>query len=84
MAVQLVRHCLLTEVVVRVRIVNSNLALNPRPYVRTFEISLDALAQISADLSSREQKIEAEVRQAGAAHQNNISVTEAQCHVCML
>ncbi|KAK7202541.1 exocyst complex component Sec10-domain-containing protein [Myxozyma melibiosi] len=55
-------------------------ALDPRPYVRAFEASLDALAQISADLNSREQKIQTEARQAGAAHQAAILKTEAQCH----
>ncbi|KAK9369205.1 exocyst complex component Sec10-domain-containing protein [Lipomyces kononenkoae] len=55
-------------------------AINPKPYIRTFEASLEALARISAELNSREQKIRQDARQADAAHQKTTAITEAQCH----
>ncbi|KAK9431183.1 exocyst complex component Sec10-domain-containing protein [Lipomyces doorenjongii] len=55
-------------------------AINPKPYIRTFEASLEALGRISAELNSREQKIQYDARQADAAHQRTVAATEAQCH----
>ncbi|KAK9248788.1 exocyst complex component Sec10-domain-containing protein [Lipomyces tetrasporus] len=55
-------------------------AINPKPYIRTFEASLEALDRISAELNSREQKIHHDARQADAAHQRTVAATEAQCH----
>ncbi|KAK9375730.1 exocyst complex component Sec10-domain-containing protein [Lipomyces chichibuensis] len=55
-------------------------AINPKPYIRTFEASLEALGRISAELNSREQKIQYDARQADAAHQRTVAATAAQCH----
>ncbi|KAK9458525.1 exocyst complex component Sec10-domain-containing protein [Lipomyces oligophaga] len=60
--------------------IESKSALDPQMYVQTFESSLEAISRISAELNSREQKIQAEARQSEISHQRTIAMVEAQCH----
>ncbi|KAK9448424.1 exocyst complex component Sec10-domain-containing protein [Limtongia smithiae] len=54
--------------------------LNPKPYIRTFEESLNELDRIDHELSVRGKKIQAETRHAEAAHYRTVAATESQCH----
>ncbi|KAK9455201.1 exocyst complex component Sec10-like protein [Dipodascopsis uninucleata] len=55
-------------------------ALEPKPYIRTFEASLNALVDINADLSSQEERLKADTSNAKLVHQKNVSNNLAQCY----
>ncbi|KAK9468743.1 exocyst complex component Sec10-domain-containing protein [Lipomyces arxii] len=61
-----------------------SVAINPKPYIRTFEAALDALRKISADLNNREQRIQFDSQQADTLHQKTSSAIEAQCQTLTL
>ncbi|KAK9473534.1 exocyst complex component Sec10-like protein, partial [Dipodascopsis tothii] len=58
-------------------------ALDPKPYIRTLEASLDALARISNGLGTREQKIQSEVSHVELEHQQNTALIERECQTLL-